>query len=376
MAHLQERDGKHGTRYRVVYRVDGRQRVDVFATHREAAEHVALVERIGGAAARAVLEARESGPAGAETVADWTAAYVDGLREITRGTRKDYRGMVANHLRDTPLGATPLVAVTEVAVEQWVDGLALSAKTKRNVHSLLSGALAAAVKARKIPSNPARGVSIRDTGPAGSMVFLSAGEFAVLLSCVEDAYRPLVVALAGTGMRWGEATALQVGDVDLDATPARLRITKAWKRTASAASTELGPPKTRAGIRTIGLPVEVAEAVRPLVEGRPQDAWLFTTPAGVVVRQAYFHRYVWQPALTRAAAAGMTKRPRIHDLRHTHASHLVAAGVPLNAVQARLGHESITTTVDRYSHLAPDYLAVTATAASAGLVQAMPAIEL
>ena len=45
---------------------------------------------------------------------------------------------------------------------------------------------------------------------------------------------------------------------------------------------------------------------------------------------------------------------RVHDLRHTHASWLIAAGVPLPVIQRRLGHESITTTVDRYGHLAPD----------------------
>ncbi|MDX3849451.1 tyrosine-type recombinase/integrase [Streptomyces sp. AK02-01A] len=48
---------------------------------------------------------------------------------------------------------------------------------------------------------------------------------------------------------------------------------------------------------------------------------------------------------------GLTKRPRIYDLRHTHASWLIAGKVPLPVIQARLGHESITTTVDRYGHL-------------------------
>lgn len=47
-------------------------------------------------------------------------------------------------------------------------------------------------------------------------------------------------------------------------------------------------------------------------------------------------------------------RPRIHDLRHTHASWLIPAGVPLTVIQGRLGHESIKTTSDRYGHLADD----------------------
>jgi len=53
----------------------------------------------------------------------------------------------------------------------------------------------------------------------------------------------------------------------------------------------------------------------------------------------------------RARALGLEKDTRIHDLRHTHASWLIAAGRPLPSIQRRLGHESITTTVDTYGHL-------------------------
>ncbi len=374
MATIQERDGKQGKRWRVVYRVDGKQRVDVFTDPDKAARHVALIDRYGGEMARRILDAREAAPREQRSLADHAADYVARLEGVTDGTRKDYRGMIANRLEPSILGQLPLVAVDREAVAAWVRDLPGSTKTRRNYHALVSAALASAVDEGLIPSNPARGVKIKQAEPVSSMVFLSAGEFAVLLSAVPADYRPLIATLAGTGMRWGEATALTVGDVDLDAQPPRLRITKAWKRTG-AAQTVLGPPKTRAGIRTLGLPSEVAEVLRPLVEGRPSDVLVFTKPDGSVVRQAWFHRYVWKPSLDRAAAGGLTKRPRIHDLRHTHASQLVASGLPLNAVQVRLGHESITTTVDRYSHLAPDYLALTAQASSLGLAQALPQIE-
>ena len=53
-------------------------------------------------------------------------------------------------------------------------------------------------------------------------------------------------------------------------------------------------------------------------------------------------------------APRLTKRPRVHDLRHTHASWMIAAGVDLFILQRRLGHESITTTTETYAHLLPD----------------------
>lgn len=68
----------------------------------------------------------------------------------------------------------------------------------------------------------------------------------------------------------------------------------------------------------------------------------------------------------------LPRRPRIHDLRHTHVSWLIAAGVPLPAIQRRLGHESITTTIDRYGHLAPELHQAAADAADRALNPAKP----
>jgi integrase len=72
--------------------------------------------------------------------------------------------------------------------------------------------------------------------------------------------------------------------------------------------------------------------------------------AGGPVRNHGFAPRVWRPAVLRAEPK-IHKTPRIHDLRHTCASWLIAAGIPLPVIQQQLGHESIQTTVDRYGHL-------------------------
>jgi integrase len=69
------------------------------------------------------------------------------------------------------------------------------------------------------------------------------------------------------------------------------------------------------------------------------------------VRAQNFHTNVWVPALAKAKDKELTTRPRPHDLRHTNATWLIQAGVPLLVIQRHLGHESIQTTVDRYGHL-------------------------
>lgn len=93
------------------------------------------------------------------------------------------------------------------------------------------------------------------------------------------------------------------------------------------------------------------DMLRRRMAGKKPEDLIFETPRGKSWRHDNFWRRRWVPAVEAAIAKGLTKRPRIHDLRHTHVAWLIAARIPLPAIQARLGHESITTTVDRYGHL-------------------------
>jgi integrase len=375
MASIQAKEAGDGsTRWRVMYRVGGKQRTDTFADPVEAEQHRQMVERLGGDAARRILDAREGGAGG--TVADLVRRHIDHLTndDAHAGTRRTYRGLLANHIDGTALGALPVASLTRDDVRAWLDGMTLSAKSRRNVHSLLSAALQRAVEDEAIPRNVARGVRIKSTDPASGMVLLNRGELAVVVGEMSHRYRPLIQFLAGTGLRWSEATALQVGDVDLDGVTPVVHVVKAWRRMGSGYA--VGPPKTRAGQRTVALSPEVAAVVAPLLEDRRAGDYLFTTERGDWIRNNTFQATHWQPALKRLNESGrMTKRPRLHDLRHYYASGLVAAGVPLNIVQAQLGHESIQTTIGTYSHLQPNYLALAAAAASLGMVQVAPAIE-
>jgi integrase len=115
----------------------------------------------------------------------------------------------------------------------------------------------------------------------------------------------------------------------------------------------LGPPKTRKSVRTVSIPDLVTAELQTRSVGRRPDQLVFPGPAGIG-QQAWtkrFHRMAWHPAV---AASGIGKKPRVHDLRHAHASWLIAQGVHLPMIQARLGHESINTTISVYGHLAPE----------------------
>ena len=206
-----------------------------------------------------------------------------------------------------------------------------------------------------ISFNPAAGQKLPDT-VRQEIVALSPHEFARLLDAVPEYWRPLVEFLVASGARWGEATALRPADVNrADGT---VRISRAWKRTYEAGGIgyEIGVPKTKRSIRTINVAKETLDKLDYSGE------FLFSNRAGRPVRGNGFHDRVWSPAVERVwpsrDADGnpipkekLPFRPRIHDLRHSCATWMVLAGVPLPVVQAHLGHESINTTISLYSHM-------------------------
>jgi integrase len=134
----------------------------------------------------------------------------------------------------------------------------------------------------------------------------------------------------------------------------------------------------------VSLPESMVPELASLTFGKAADEALFVGPKGARLRENNFRDRVWKRAITAANAdrdeedhfvpreLRLNKQPRIHDLRHTHASWLISAGVDLPTVQRRLGHESITTTVDRYGHLDPDQLKRASDATNAALLAATP----
>jgi integrase len=113
----------------------------------------------------------------------------------------------------------------------------------------------------------------------------------------------------------------------------------------------VGPPKTRAGYRRVGLPRVVVEALaEQLACPGSADDLVFVCPQGGTLRLASFRHRIWRPATRVAGLDGL----RIHDLRHTAVALWIAAGANPKEVAARAGHTSVSFTLDRYGHLYPE----------------------
>lgn len=342
MSSIHEQRNRNHTTYRVLWRQDGRQQSLSFATLPFAERFKTLLDNHGPEEAIRVIESEEAHRS-VPTVSEWMETYIGSLTGVQPATLSRYRTYLSRDV--TPaFGQLPITAVTEHTIAKWVQEMTGSGKTAANKHGFVSAAFASAVKAGLINGNPCEGRRLPNTR-VDEMVFLDPEEFQLLRSQIPlDRWKNLASWLVMTGMRFSEATALTPADIDVKRMTCR--INKAWKYSTTRAGLQIGPPKTQKSRRTISLP----EAALDVVDLTAPE-YLFTNGVGSPVRAQQYYGDAWKPARDAARQAGLQKHPRVHDLRHTCASWMIAAGVPLPVIQGHLGHESIVTTIGTYGHL-------------------------
>ncbi|MFI2431750.1 tyrosine-type recombinase/integrase [Streptomyces sp. NPDC018693] len=233
-----------------------------------------------------------------------------------------------------------------------------SARTVQYIHAVLRSSLQQAIREELIARNVARIVET-PTVTRKEVRPLDATEARLMLKTARShRLYALWLLLVSTGLRRGEALALTWTDVDL--TNGQLRV----RRNVQRIRRELifGSPKTMRSIRTVSLP---KHCIRALTEHRAQqererkvagkkwqpapgqpDGLIFTTTTGRVTDPRSLNRM-----LTILCRDAGVRRVRVHDLRHTCASLLLAQGVDARTIMETLGHSTITMTLDTYAHV-------------------------
>ncbi len=210
------------------------------------------------------------------------------------------------------LGHVPVDEITRTDVQAFVDGLTVGPWAKMSTLRLLRSILDVAHQDGRIHRNPALGVSAGRIPERERHRYLTAQEVQTLATACGD-QGDVVTILAYTGLRWSELVGLRVKDIDLSAR--RLYVRRAAPEVEG--HIVIGPPKTRAGIRTAPLPQVVVDIFKARITGREPDDPAVTSPNGKLLRSNNWRRHThWNQVLKKTNLASLT----IHELRHTYAS--------------------------------------------------------
>jgi integrase len=246
-------------------------------------------------------------------------------------------------------GNVPVADVDLLAVEEWITGMvdrAAGASTVLRAHGVLSGILADAVKGKRLAANPAKGVENLPRKTARRHVYLSADDVQRMADAAGP-HRTLVITLAYCGLRWGEAVALRVRDVEF----LRRRLTVHENAVQLGTDHAVGPTKGRKA-RSVPVPAFVLDRISVQCADKAPGDLVFPGPDGKYLPRPKSNGGWFTVAVTRAGVQKITP----HDLRHTCASLAVSAGVNVLALQRMLGHTSAKVTLDTYADLFDDDL--------------------
>jgi integrase len=243
------------------------------------------------------------------------------------------------------IGRFSVGAIRPQDLRDWTASLAKTGTGTRTIQvarQLVVRVLGQAVAEGIIPSNPAA-FAPPPRSTRKDLHVLSLAEVYRIAESIDPDYRAMVLTMAYCGLRFGEAAALRRTDLDLH----RGRLTVARALSEVRGHITEGGTKTRK-VRTVTMPKVVVAALSEHM-GRHPGELIFTAPDGGYIRRTNWRRRVWAPALEAAGLAGI----RPHDLRHFGAAVAIASGAHPKAIMERLGHSSITTTLNVYGHLFP-----------------------
>jgi len=284
-----------------------------------------------------------------KTFAEYSEIYITHT-SVKPSTLADYKYMLAKHIIPV-FGNKAVDSITRLDVKNFLrqklkNGLTVS--TVDHLRACLSNVFETALDNEEIEHNPVSKlgrIATRGQLAHKSKVvptFLTREELAKLLATFlkhAPEHYPLALLLARTGVRIGEAIALQWNDIDFER--AVITISRAKSRSI------IDTPKSGKS-RDVDMSNQLLSALMTR-KSEAKDRWVFPGTKTDTLDVSAWRRRIFVKILE---LSGL-KKIRVHDLRHTYASLMLEQGQPLIYIQRQLGHHSIQITADTYSHLIP-----------------------
>lgn len=289
-------------------------------------------------------------PASTEiTVAEWLNEWIESAKtgKAAENTIESYRYSVTNHIVPH-LGACKLASLTTAHVDAAFRRMKAGDRTRELAFQTLSASLRRAVKKGLIASNPCLDAD-KPKVVQKKIVPMDPDDVRKILAEVKDdrLYGVFVLAFS-LGMRQGELFGLRWADVSFE----NRTITIHQQACEVAGHIVVRKPKTESGSRTIQVSENVINVLRTrradsLREGHAAAELVFVNERGGPVRRSNFAFRHWKPTLKKLGI----KHRGFHIARHTAASLMLGAGIPVHVVSQILGHSKPSVTLNLYSHL-------------------------
>jgi integrase len=352
MAYVVQRMRKNGVRFTGMY-VDpngAKRSAGTYTSRREATRAAHREEQL-------VIQGRWHDSAlGAVSFRDYVERDWLPSKHIEATTRAAYVSNLNKHFFPF-FGSRTMAKITSSLVQDWVTEASSSGLSPRSLakyHTMLQSIFSRAVRDRLILINPCEHTELPKRITRKSRT-LTPAEFDGLIAAIPRSHRLMVETAVETGMRWGELIALRPRHVDFlrrSVTVEETIIEVSRKYSPSGESFVVKPHPKDNEPRTFGVRGGWLDALAEHIKthGIDRDELLFATRARTPISRNTFRTRVWLPAVR---ASGIDFRVRMHDLRHAHASWLLAGGSDLKSVMERLGHAQIQTT-QKYLHALPE----------------------
>lgn len=289
---------------------------------------------------------------------DYMQDWIKTKRNLNKTTFELYDSYLRTHILPK-LGHIPLSKLTALDIELFLDSLQnkeLAASSVKRIFSIVHAALNAAVAKDLVVKNVANKVEKPQVTRRRELVVWDPDFVSEFLEKTKYASRHWIAVYLAvmTGMRQGEILGLRWSDIDFEKRNLTIQQTVNRHREIVTGA------KTKKSVRSVAISPETVEALKEhrkmIMEERValgpayqnNDLVVCTHFGGPVTQRAI--QKVWTSFLKKTGAPKIT----FHDLRHTHASLLIKQGVHIKVISERLGHSSVSITMDTYGHLMPN----------------------
>lgn len=287
------------------------------------------------------------------TVEEWMEEWMEGelLGSVKKSSYQTYLALLRSHIRPR-LGRMRLTAVTPSVIQSFVDALersGLSFSTIKSAYRLLSAAMKGAQEEGLIQKNPCRKIRIQRNMSDEQRVLTRSEQETIRVSAQSEHELPALFGLY-TGLRLGELCALKWSDVDWE--KGTIFVRRTVQRLPVAANQGgkhrtrliIAPPKSSRSMRVIPLPAFLLDILQALRPDEQTGGYIFGGTDAVADPRTIQRRF------KRLADRLAIRNVHFHTLRHSFATRLLELGVDIKTVSVLLGHSSVRTTLDFYSH--------------------------